>query len=313
MPTAVNVHIVDDQPSPSPIASVVVQIYALSGTLVTTGTTDGNGIGSFSLPDGTYNLLFYKQGVSILPRQPQQIVVSALAASNTFLITGHVSAPPETTDPNRCRISGTLLGVDGLPVHDLRVSLRPCPDFSVVAGNLVSPQSQLDVHPTHEGHFQFDLLRGLHYQAYLLGIDTFPQLGIDPGRLLVIGPPYPSMSLANLLFPLPVLVQFSQDSISIPLAAGPDGSATLGTITYSDGSASGTDPSSRTQQPPFATLEYVYSDPTLFSIILSNGATQVTPYKTGTGTVTLTRRLPKSIFWPEPPTFASETLTVTIT
>jgi hypothetical protein len=312
MSTPVQLTILDDEPSPQPIASVVVQVYTTGGTLVTSGTTNGSGVLEFMVPDATYNLLFYKQGVSILPRQPQQIIVDS-SLSNDFSLTGHVSTMPESPDQLRCRVSGNLVGVDGLPIHDLRVSFRPCPDFSVVGGNLVSPQSQIEVKATDAGYFQFDLLRGLKYAAYLRGVDSFPLLGIDPVALNVIGPDLPAMSLVNLLFPLPILVEFTQDSISIPLAGGPDGSSTLGTIHYSDDSSSGTDPSSRTQQPPFATLNYVYSDPTLFSIILSNGSTQVTPYKTGTGTVTMVRVLPKSIFWPVPPIFTSETLTVTIT
>lgn len=313
MATSVQLMILDDEPSPQPISAVVVQVYTTSGTLVTSGTTDGSGSLSFALPDATYNLLFYKQGVSILPRQPQQIVVNASAPSNSFSVTGHVSVLPEGTDPLRCRVSGYLLGVDGLPLHDLRLSFRPCPDITVVGGNLVSPQSQIEVKATDAGYFQFDLLRGLKYTAYLRGIESFPLLGIAPAALNVIGPDLPSMSLVSLLFPLPVLVEFSQDSISIPLAGGPDGSSTLGTTVYSDDSSTGTSPSSRTQPPPFATLNYVYSDPTLFSIILANGSTQVTPYKVGTGTVTMVRTLPQSIYWPSPPAFTSETLTVEIT
>lgn len=314
MATPVQIRLQDDQPSPQPISGVVIQIYTTTGTFVTSGTTVSDGTAGFSLPDATYDVRFYKQGVSILPSQPQQFVVDSLAVSNNFLVSGHVRTMPESPDLNRCRISGNLIGVDGLPVHDLRVSFRPCPDISVVGGNLVSVQSQIEVHPTDDGYFQFDLLRGLRYQAFLLGVDKFPLLGIDPAMLAVIGPPLPAMSLVNLLFPLPVLVEFSQDSISIPLAAGPDGSATLGTIHYADGSSSGSSPSSRTQLPPFSTLDYVYSDPTLFSIILANGSTQVTPYKTGTGTVTMIRKLSSlTMFWPEPPAFTSETLSVTIT
>ncbi len=306
----------DDEPSPQPIVSVVVQFFTTLGTLVTQGTTNSSGQVTVVLPDGTYNVLFYKQGVSILPSQPQQIVVSAPifpATVVSYLATGHVATLPESPDPLRCRVSGNLLGVDGLPISDLRLSFRPHPDFSVVGGNLVSLQSQIEVQPTDQGYFQFDLLRGLHYKADMLAVEKLPKLGITPAELVVIGPPLPSMSLPNLLFPLPVLVSFSAQTISIPLAAGQDSTSTLGTITYSDGSSSGTQPSSRTQQPPFATLNYVYSDPTLFSIILANGSTQITPYKTGTGTVTLVRTLPQSIFWPTPPVFTSQTLTVTIT
>ncbi len=296
----VTITIQSDDPSPVPVPGVVVQFFTTLGIFVTQGTTDSSGQVTALLAEATYNLLFYKQGVSILPKQPQQIVVIPSPGSNSFTVTGHVSTLPESPDPLRCRISGTLLGVDGMPVQDLRISFRPIPDLTVVGGNMVSVQSQIEEKSTSQGYFQFDLLRGLPYMAYLRGVDKFPLLGIEPASLLVIGPPLPSMSLVNLLFPLPVLVDFSQSSISIPLADGPDGSSTLGTIHYSDGSSSGTAPSSRTQPPPFAALDYVYSDPTLFTIILSNGSTQVTPLKVGTGTVTLTRKLPQAVFWPDP-------------
>lgn len=310
--TAVSVRLQDDAPSPLPIVGAVIQFFTTGGLFVTQGTTDGSGVVSALLPDATYNLLFYKQGVSILPRQPQQIVVSALALSNNFLVTGHVTTMPEGPDSLRCRISGTLLDPSGLPAKDLRISFRPMADFSIMGGNLVSVQSQIEVHPDDSGYFQFDLLRGMPYAAYLLGVDSFPQLGITPASLVVIPPSQPAMSLANLLFPLPVSVVFSPDTISIPLAAGPDALSTLGVITYSDGSTSGTTPSSRTQQPPFARLDYVYSDPTLFEIVVANGQTTITPLKTGTGTVALARTVTKWAFWPSPPAFTSPPLTVTI-
>lgn len=313
MSTPVQITILDDEPSPQPVAGVVVQVYTTVGVLVTSGLTNGSGSLSFALPDATYNLLFYKQGVSILPRQPQQIVVDSMAASNNFTVTGHVSTLPESPDSLRCRISGTVLGPDGTPMLDMRLSFKPVTDFQVVGGNMVSVQAQSEDFPDRNGYYQFDLIRGMAYTGYIIGIEQFPLLGIAPAALNVIGPPTPSMSLTNLLFPLPVLVAFSVGSISIPLAGGPDGSLTLGTFHYSDGSSSGTDFSSRTQQPPFATLLYEYSDPTLFSVILSNGCTQVTPYKVGTGTVTMTRKISKSIFWPDPPAFTSQTLAVTVT
>lgn len=315
MPTAGQIRILDDQPSPQPISGVVVQIYTELGLLVTSGTTDGDGVMAFLLVDGTYNVLFYKFGVSILPRQPQQIVVDTLAVSNNFLVTGHVATLPESPDPLRCRISGYLLGADGLPTQDQRISFSPCPDISVVqsSSSLVSIQSQIEVSPDSRGYFQFDLIRGMRYRGCLLGVTSFPQLGIDPAVLEIIVPDLPALLLPNLLFPVPVLVEFSPDTISIPLASGPDGEATLGTIHYSDGSASGTETNSRTRQPPFARLDYEYSDPALFSIILSNGSTQVTPYVAGVGTVSLSRTIASALFYPNPPEFLSPPLEVTVT
>ena len=177
---------------------------------------------------------------------------------------------------------------------------------------MLSVQSQIEVHPDTTGYFQFDLIRGMRYQACLLGVSSFPLLGIEPAVLEIIVPDLPALLLPNLLFPVPVLVDFSPDTISIPLAGGPDGESTLGTIHYSDGSSSGTEASSRTRQPPFARLDYVYSDLTLFSIILSNGSTQVTPLATGTGTVALARTIAAALFYPDPPEFLSPPLTVTV-
>lgn len=305
-----------DDPTPVPITSMVVEFFTTLGVLVTQGTTDTSGQVTVLLPDGTYNVLFYKQGVSILPKQPQQIVVSPPtppATSVSYLVTGHVTAMPESPDPLRCRISGQLLDASGLPATDLRISFRPKSDFQVVGGNLVSVQDQIEVHPDDNGYFQFDLLRGVPYTAAMLTVDSLPQLNLGPPLLLdVIAPSLPALSLPNLLFPLPVSVIFSPAIISIPLAAGPDALSTLGTITYSDGSTSGTGPSNRTQLPPFATLNYVYSDPTLFTIDVDTGATTITPLATGTGTVYLTRTVSKWAFWPSPPAFSSPPLTVTI-
>jgi hypothetical protein len=302
--TAVTIQISSDDIPSVLVSGVEVEFYSLTGTFITSGMTDPSGQVIVLLPDGTYNVLFYKQGVSILPKQPQQIAVSSLESTNTFLVTSHVRKLPESPDLLRCRISGFLVGQDNLPAQDLHLSFQSIYDISVVGGNLVSPQELMRVQPDDRGYFQFDLIRGMRYKGFLRYIDTLPLLNIDPAQLDIRTPQLPALSLPNLLFPLPTQTTFSLSMISIPLVNGPDSTVNAQTI-YSDGSQRTT--------VPWATLLNDLSDPEIASVVILGGKLIITPMKVGTTTLTYHRQINQNVFWLDAPPYTAATITITVT
>lgn len=307
-PTPVRITVLSDDASPVPVVGVVIDFYDTGGVFQTEGTTDSNGQVFVSLPDASYDLLFFQRGTSILPKQPQRIVVDHLLI-NHFQVTAHVRTMTESMDPALCRISGYLLGPGGQPVTDQRLVFNVQADVLIAYGTLVSPNSFMRVQPDSTGFFQFDLLRNVTYSAFFELLDT-AVLGQSPYKAVVLVPNLPSMDLTDILFPLPINSVFSAPTINLLLAnqANPDTSITL-TTTYSDASV-------RTQPvAPPASLSLSVSDPTIVSASLSPDGTTISlsPLKVGVATITVTRVINTQAVWlPAPPAFSSGSLAVTV-
>lgn len=304
MSTSVTIQVYDDEPSPQPVVGVAVEVYVANSSFVTSGTTDSSGSVNFLLPDGDYDIRFYQQGLSILPRQPQRITVDHTLSSNTFKVTGHVRTLPESPDPKRCRISGYFVGPDGRASKSIRLALEPEADVVINNTNIVVPRSTLLFESDrHTGYMQFDLLRGVNYHGYLSEVEKL--LGHDPPKHEIVVADVAAVALFDLLFPLPVNVVFSQTSITIPLSAGPNSTVTV-TITFSDGSQ-------RTKQVPWAIFNLSSADNGVVEALLVDGQTvMLSPVALGTTTVTMTRTLPPKFVIDTAPTFTSQTLTVTV-
>jgi hypothetical protein len=227
----VTIRVLTDDSSPAPIEGVVVEFYDSSSAIFQTGgLTDSSGEVIVTLPNGNYDVLFYKVGITVLPKQPQQIVVDS-SLTNVFAVTGHVRTIPESTDPLRCTVSGSVLGVDGKQAQH-RLVFEPVKTITILSRMIIAPNSRREVASTTDGYFEFELLRNTKYSAYFV----FPQdlLG-QPGKLDVVVPASPSIALDVLLFPVPVNLTFSSPSISL-VAGSPSNETIVVTLTYSDGS-----------------------------------------------------------------------------
>lgn len=228
----VTIRVLSDEVSPAPVEGVVIEFYVPpTAVFQTSGSTSSAGEVIVTLPDGNYDVLLYKVGVTIIPKQPQRITVDTLL-SNVFEISAHVKIMPESVDPLRCTVSGFILGVDGKQAKH-RLVFEPVKTVTILTRNIIAPYSRREVASTEDGYFEFELLRHTKYSAYFV----FPQdlFGIQPGKLDVIVPDSSAVSLDVLLFPIPINLTFSVSVITL-VAGSPTDNTTTVVLTFSDGS-----------------------------------------------------------------------------
>lgn len=295
------IQLISNDPSPVDIEGVVVEFYNTSAVFQTSGVTDSDGEVEVTLPDDTYDLLFFKTGINILPRQPQRIVVDSLLI-NTFEVTAHVRATPESIDPLRCTVSGSIIGVGGgQAVH--RVIFEPLRLLTVLSSKIIAPYHRIEFTSDDNGYFQFELLRNTKYNAYFLWPqDLFRQ---QPGRLDVITPDAPAVALDSLLFPLPLTFTFSVPSITLIAGAPLDNSIAV-TATFTDGSV-------RTSlSTPWAGVTLINSDNKIVKEGLKDGVISLQPLSPGTCTITTVREIPSSVLFSPIPVYTSGSVLVTV-
>ncbi len=303
MSTPVTLSLVSDDPSPVAIPGATVQIYlANSLTIVTTGTTDSDGEAAFSLPDASYDVRFYLLGMSILPKQPQRIVVDH-SLGNVFTVTGHLSVLAESTNPALCRITGTMLGPDGSPVAEAKISFVPTSEIIVIGQRPLIPQMSIHFYSDENGLFDFTLLRGVNYKGYITLVD---QIDLQcPLELDIRVPSMAGLDLGDLLFPLPVSAVFSSPTVDVDLHGDPDVSITC-TITYSDYSV-------RTTPPPWVAFFMTHTDATIDGTVLLGEVVCITPVKAGVDTISMTRTIHAgTLFLPAPADFTAGSLEITV-
>lgn len=300
----VTVRVLTDDPSPSPIEDVVVEFYdATTAQFQTSGSTSSAGEVVVTLPDGEYDVLLYKVGVSILPKQPQRIVVDSLL-TNIFQVSGHPRVRPESIDPLRCTVSGFILGVDGKQAKH-RLVFEPVKTLTVLSQMTIAPYSRREVASNEDGYFEFELLRNTKYAAYFV----FPQdlFGQQPGKLDVITPDSPSVALDVFLFPVPINLTFSVSSISLVAGGSLDDSITV-VLTYSDGSV---------RDSMSSAWAYVVARNTDGSIVEASIADAkklvLKPLKPGTVTITTARFISDRAFFDPAPEYVTQSVVVTVT
>lgn len=295
MATPVLIVVQSDDIVPVLLESVVVDVYDAGGSFVTTNTTDVNGEAPFALDDADYDLLFFKRGISVLPRQPQRITVDVGAVTNTFDVIASVFSLPTTSNPTLCKVSGTLITATGAPAPLARITLGPLVDPIVLDPDSVYPCDVVNVVTDSDGYASFDLIRNIEYSAFLDGSATEHTLVIPDSN---------SILLSTLLYPLPVLATMSQTTLAL-VAGGDVDSSTTYTITYSDGSVRSSS--------QWASIGISSSDELVATVTIQDGTILVTPLATGVANVTLTRTIASTGYWSNVPSFATDTLVVTVT
>lgn len=303
MPTPVKIRLLTDDPSPARLDGVVVDFYDTGAVFQTSGTTDVNGEVQVSLPDADYDLMFFKVGVTVLPKQPQRITVDSLLP-NIFEVTAHVRTLPEVIDTTMCTVSGTIKGVGGnKAIH--RLIFEPVLDLIVQGGQIVAPFHRVEFTSDENGYFQFQLLRNTKYLAYYV----FPQdlFKRQPGKLNVQTPNGPTVDIRDFLYPIPINMTFSATTISLVAGSGPDESIDAD-LTFTDGvirAVYGTD---------WAGISLTIDDNTIVTPLLTDAGTlRLIPMKAGTATITTVREIPTTVFFDPLPAYVSNTVVVTVT
>lgn len=300
----VTIRVLSDDPSPVPIEGVVVEFYdATSAVFQTSGSTSSAGEVIATLPDGDYDVLLYKVGVTVLPKQPQQITVDTLL-SNIFEVTAHPRVRPESIDPLRCTVSGFILGVDGKQAKH-RLIFEPIKTVTILSHNIIAPYSRREVASSEDGYFEFELLRGTKYFAYFV----FPQdlFGIQPGRLDVVVPDDPSIPLDALLFPVPVNLTFSVSVISL-VAETPTDETTTVVLTFSDGSVR------ECLSSPWAYVSVTNTDASIVEASISDAKVlRLKPLTPGVATITTVRTISDLALFDPIPDYVTQSVVVTVT
>lgn len=299
----VTILVLTDDSSPAPIEGVVVEFYdAVSAVFQTSGLTSSSGEVVVTLPDGSYDVLFYKVGVTISPKQPQRIAVDSVL-TNVFAITGHPRTRPESIDPLRCTVSGSVLGVDGKQAKH-RLVFEPVKTVTILSRMIIAPYSRREVASNEDGYFEFELLRNTKYSAYFV----FPQdLFGQPGKLDVVVPNDPSVALDVLLFPVPVNLTFSSTSIAL-VAGSPSNETIVVTLTYSDNSVR------ESMSSPWANVVVRNTNADVVEASIADAKKLVLkPLTPGMATITTERTFSDRALFDPVPDYVTQSVVVTVT
>lgn len=308
--TVTTIILESDDPAPVLIDGVTVRLFDTLGAFVTSGVSDGAGEVVVDVPDADYDLYFFKSGVSVLDGMPQRITVDAADTDvppNTFKVLAHVHTLPEAADPALCRISGDLRGADGLASRDGRLVFVPCIQAGYVAGDLLSPKNFFPTSPDEDGHYEFELIRGMEYRAYFTHVNDITGITKEPFEMAVIVPDLPAIHIKDLLFPLPIGSTFAPNTLALTAGDDPDESVVLA-VTYSDGS-------DRVDNPPQGTQFTLSNDNEAVATAERVGSKIiVTPLAAGVANITVERILStENLIFDPTPAFTTDTLEVTVT
>lgn len=315
----------NDDVSNTVVSGVSIYLYTTSSVFVTSGTTNSSGVMTIDVPIDTYDLLFFKQAMTV--PQPQRIVMSSMGTNN-FLVTGHIRTMPESLDTTLCKVSGFVVDNTGTKTKDVYVRFNPIYENMILNGNQIlnTPQS---FNCDKRGYFEFDLVRTLKYQVFIEG---------HPWTVICKVPDMPSINLFDLIFPLPISITKSASTITLPLSGGQNTSVTY-TVNYSDHN---TGPlfnnwsgdwsiyncwdsnwwqacevlpfwwNQDGLQGGWSIIHVDNSNPTVatFSSNMTNFI--INPLVTGSTTITFTRLINPHYIWINGPTFTTSTLTITV-
>lgn len=144
--------------------------------------------------------------------------------ANDFIVTVDDFVVPASSDPNRCRIYGFVVDSTGLALANFLIQVlnRSLPYVVVdsgvargVAGASVTFKSNED------GYVEFDLIRNGTYDIFYPSESPNPfKSNIEP-YICIRVPDLPSMTLIDLLFPVPDTLEFLISS-PVTLAVGND-------------------------------------------------------------------------------------------
>lgn len=301
----VTIKIISDDPIPVPVDGVVLEFYdAVTAVFQTTGTTDISGQASVSLPSGDYDVAFYRIGLNILPRQPQRLTVDP-TLSNTFQVVGHLRTRPESIDPLKCTVSGSIVGVDGKQAKH-RLIFEPVKTITILSGMVIAPYSRREIPSTEDGYFEFELLRNTKYNAFFV----FPQdlFGTQPGKLDVVTPDLPGVDIGDLLFPVPVRLSFSVQTISLVSGSSITDETTQVTAVYSDGSIR------EVLSTPWAGVEATNTNADVVEASIADAKIlRLKPLRPGTAVVSTVRKVNDRAFFDPIQDFITDTVVVTVT
>ena len=283
MPVAVNIEVKDTTQAADPVEGVTVSIWSAADVFQTSAATNAAGVATFALngaaaPGTQYFARFFKTGVSFDGKKTIYVVDPPPGAGNDFKETAETHVLPTATDVNYCRCSGYFVDVTGNVFKDtLVLILRPddqlgddegWPGDPTGVGGRTVLHSDVQVVTDSSGFAQVDLPRTGNY----VGITV----GLSDRRTEFKVPDAASVSLLDLLFPVPASLTYDPDPVVVAVGTTVDVAVS---VTLSDGFAA-TDLSS---------LSFTSADETLATVRAKGTDTiTVTGVKAGAVNITAT-------------------------
>lgn len=203
MPT-VRVKVLDATPAHNPVGGVACKIYDADGvTLITQGTTDAvTGVAEFVLDEGVnYYLRAGKSGASIV--NPHILAVDD-EDIQTHAITADVASSSVAPDVAKCRVTGHMVNAAGDPIENAEVKFIATQDLRPTGSGIVAAAKIIK--SDEDGRIQLDLFRGMYYDVYVMD---------DPEPNTCLVPNAGSISLEDLIYPVPSAVTFTPDTVTM--------------------------------------------------------------------------------------------------
>jgi len=207
--TPVTFVVVDDTvPTAAALEGTLVRVYSADGTVfITEASTDVDGRLSLDLEDmTTYWVRFFKVGYAFEPRLSIEVDSGLL---NSFDVTGqNLTTLPSSTDPNLCRVSGTLLNGSGIPTHNVTMYFMLTGKPRVVGGRAMLP-SKVYATTDRAGYLSVELVRNGVYDVWAAGTDDTVYRAAVPN--------YGNVNITDLLFPVVVTLELEVPSVVVTL------------------------------------------------------------------------------------------------
>lgn len=212
----VRVKLQDDTLASNPVAGVNVQFYdAATETFVTSGTTDPLGIVDVLIPGAAYpvgvdyHVRAYKPGCSFGGPKTIKVYEPAQPSpdNNEFLFGDvNIYEVENSPTPGLCRASGFLVQSDGKYLKGIRLIFRGWPPETprIFYDSLVIQPGEvpheIEAASEDNGFYRVDLMRGAKYSVVLPGWDEYFRTVLVPDRA--------GVNLADLLFPIPMVITY---------------------------------------------------------------------------------------------------------
>ena len=271
---SVTLHL-QEKTSLEPLVGVKVRVFNADGTVFQTlATSDSAGLVCLLLPAGaTYSLRMWKFQTSF--QNPQLITIPAYTsplytADAAYDIFGAAFSPPESTDPDMCRVSGFFRTPTGAAAPNVNIAF-----VTQFKPFLLGPSAilteRIELRTDAKGYVELDLLRCGCFDVSVEGIEgVFRSIQV---------PDAASANLPDLLFPYIKRIVFDPPA---PWTIAPGGHITVEVKVYrSDGN-----------ETDFIGehLTFYTADPNIAAIAVSQHAITIESPSNTTGTTTLEAR-----------------------
>lgn len=195
---SVDILVTDTTLAHNPLAGVTVKILTVDGTaVVAQPVTDVNGLVHQSLPTGSYQLRFFKFGVTF----SAQLIDVLPSVVNQFTVRGEVYTYPQSTDPRICIASGIFRTPTGGIARGVDIHFIAKWNPLLLEGSAIMPE-RVSQRTNNDGYMQVPLIRFGQYEATIEGMEDYQRVVSVPDR--------PAVNIGDLLFPVVERITFDE-------------------------------------------------------------------------------------------------------